>query len=253
MINSFMNHEMKPSMSKNPASARLKPSTVLLYNVKMGGVDDVDKITKPNETIRKTLKWYVKVFHHLWDLTVYNSFVAYKLLHPNTKRRMKDFIEALLEEILIKYPAPASLKGRKSQTPRPEEVRLIGQHFPKQSLKANGKPRKSKCWYCTKYLNQTKTTSFRCDNSACTKWLCIRGTESCFQRFHRVSKLKKHSNHRFGTPPSTPATSTPEMFEDCSLLQNLNVTAAAVTVSQSTEASFSSSISLGQAFSISLL
>src|SRR5581483_1445400 len=116
MISSFLPHEMMLSESENPNNTRLKPLSVTVYNKKMGGVDDVDKVLKPLASIRKSLKWYKKVYFHIWDLVLYNSFRVYKMLHPSTKRRYKDFLEALVEEIFQKFPSAPSRTGRPSGT-----------------------------------------------------------------------------------------------------------------------------------------
>lgn len=74
MINSFMSHNMEECVTNNPKNQRFKPSSVLVYNSKMGGVDSVDQIIKPYESIRKSYKWYQKVYFHLMDIGIYNSF-----------------------------------------------------------------------------------------------------------------------------------------------------------------------------------
>jgi len=79
-------------------------------------------------------------FHHLWDLTAYYSFIAYKILHPTSKRRIKDFIESIVEVILVKYPTELISKGRPFQNSRPQDMRMIGKHFPHQNFKPNGTP-----------------------------------------------------------------------------------------------------------------
>jgi len=78
MLNTFIGHRMEHVNSRNPKNSREEPSSVLLYNSKMGGVDEVDKMMKPYQNHKKILKWYKKIYFHMLDLAAYNSFVLYK-------------------------------------------------------------------------------------------------------------------------------------------------------------------------------
>jgi len=184
MVSTCIRHEMKDAVSSNPNNSRRKPQSVLMYNSKMGGVDDVDKVMKPHQSIRKSTKWYKKAFFHLWDYTVYNSFVGYKVLHPNSKRRMKAFIETLTKEIFLEYPAPTVRRGRPSSLVL--DRRLTGNHFPEQVAS-----RKGRCFYCNKQGLRSSTT-FQCD--VCKKWLCVKGNVSCFKKYHSERNLPTRRN-----------------------------------------------------------
>jgi len=56
-----------------------KPKVILDYNMYMGGVDKLDQMLETYLSLRKTVKWYKKFFQHLLDVTVYTSFVLFKL------------------------------------------------------------------------------------------------------------------------------------------------------------------------------
>jgi len=185
MISSFLPHEMMLSESENPNNTRLKPLSVTIYNKKMGGVDDVDKVLKPLASIRKSLKWYKKVFFHIWDLVLYNSFRVYKILHPSSSRRYKDFLEAVIAEIFEKFPSAPPMIGRRPSTER--NVRLCGSHFPIQVVSGSHN-QKGRCHYC-QLQGLRNTSSFKCES--CGKWLCIRGAISCFKKFHTERHLPK--------------------------------------------------------------
>ncbi|KAJ8942306.1 hypothetical protein NQ318_005297 [Aromia moschata] len=45
----------------------------------MGGVDNVDIQLSITETVRKTMKWYRKLFFHLIDLNLSNARALYKM------------------------------------------------------------------------------------------------------------------------------------------------------------------------------
>ena len=76
-LNTFLPHSMQDVPGRRD-TVKQKPSSIMLYNSTMGGVDDVDKILQPYATARKSTKWYKKIFFHLIDICVYNSFNVYK-------------------------------------------------------------------------------------------------------------------------------------------------------------------------------
>jgi len=126
MINSFMEHSMEVSDSMNPNNTREKPRSVLVYNATMGAVDCVDKTVKPYQSVRKSYKWYKKVFFNLVDIAIYNSFVLYCAKRSIAEKDYMSFVLKVIEQILEKYakdtPArgrPPQLKARRCTLPMP--------------------------------------------------------------------------------------------------------------------------------------
>src|SRR5271154_4036107 len=103
MLNTFMGHSMEESVTSNPRNQRSKPASVLLYNKSMGAVDESDKCVKPYESVRKSYKWYKKVYFHLVDIAVYNSLIIFKMLRPDTKVTYKEFVRILVQEVLMVF------------------------------------------------------------------------------------------------------------------------------------------------------
>jgi len=68
----------------------------------MGGVDKLDQMLEPYLSLCKS-KWYKKLFQHLLDVTVYNSFVLYKEKNPGTQDTLLSFRTKLIDGILTKY------------------------------------------------------------------------------------------------------------------------------------------------------
>jgi hypothetical protein len=180
MLNSFIDHEMLPSPTTNAFNQREKPKSVLWYNKNMGGVDYIDKQLSAYKFTRKSIKWYKKFAFHLIELTVHNSYLVYKHFHPGKKTTFKDFILALVEEILEKNRV-----NRKRKIQEPSQDGSIGQdlHLPEKTLNESGKPIKSNCHHCYK-LGKRRQTPYVC--SACKKRLCIQGKDSCFKMHHQT-------------------------------------------------------------------
>ena len=57
----------------------IKPRYVHKYNQNMRGTDNADRKLSITETVRKTMKWYRKLFFHLTDLCLSNALALYKM------------------------------------------------------------------------------------------------------------------------------------------------------------------------------
>ncbi|KAJ8949848.1 hypothetical protein NQ314_008105 [Rhamnusium bicolor] len=97
----------------------------------MGGVDKVDMLLSSTECVRKTVKWYKKVFFHVLDMTLISSHVTYKML-TGKNIALLDFQRQLVKELLAKYKKVQPRASGSSR--RPDEshspLRLIERHLP---------------------------------------------------------------------------------------------------------------------------
>ncbi|XP_033218240.1 piggyBac transposable element-derived protein 4-like [Belonocnema kinseyi] len=82
-----------------------KPNVVISYNNNMGGVDLSDQIIHLYELLRKTVKWYRKVFFHFLDMATFSASVVYNSFHPEKKMKKNqlDFRLALVDELLKEH------------------------------------------------------------------------------------------------------------------------------------------------------
>ena len=106
-----------------------KPKLVMDYNNTMGGVDRMDQHLSCYPTPRKRgKKYYKKIFFHLVDLAIWNSYVLY--IKCGGKHTPLSFRTDLIKDIIGKYHSPtdAPRPGRPSQTETP--LRLTERHFP---------------------------------------------------------------------------------------------------------------------------
>ncbi|XP_021953595.1 piggyBac transposable element-derived protein 3 [Folsomia candida] len=192
LLNTLMPHGMTESPSTNPTNQRLKPDTVLLYNKTMGGVDNVDKTIKPNQSLRKSYKWYKKVAFYLVELAVYNSMIIYNATQNDRAgfRRLnyEAVVKSIIQNILIKFPVPRKPRVRPSQSR--SSVPLTSIHIPERVLKENGYPSKSNCFHCRTKLGKRTVTQFKC--TGCEKRLCIGSSVfNCF-KFHHDELESQH-------------------------------------------------------------
>ena len=68
----------------------------------MGAADHADMRMSFSELMRKSVKWYKKLFFHLLNMAVYNAFVIYKMQN-NTSYDPSDFRLEIIRRILTKY------------------------------------------------------------------------------------------------------------------------------------------------------
>ena len=76
-----------------------KPACVVDYNKKMGTVDRTDMMLSSIKSVRKTVKWYKKLFLHLVDLSVLNAHALY-VAHTKKNESLATFQLELIRELL---------------------------------------------------------------------------------------------------------------------------------------------------------
>lgn len=175
------------------------PRIIKEYNAHMGGVDLMDSFLGRYRIRMKSRKWTTRLFYHLLDMTVINSWVLYKKVSIKKGVTAKDIISladyrTLLADTLCRYQSrPENKRGRpstsnrQSQTPElpPKIARAGVQVVPSIDIRKDGighekmfVESRNKC----KYLNCRKLTSWMCKK--CKVSLCDNKNNMCFQNFH---------------------------------------------------------------------
>ncbi|KAK2575766.1 hypothetical protein KPH14_003655 [Odynerus spinipes] len=183
MLSSYHSAEYTET-KKNKANTRepiLKPTIVVDYNRTMGAVDKTDMVLNAINTVRKTLKWYKKFFFHMLDLSIYNTYILYKITSKKNITFAK-FHLCLIREILLKYQN-INICNNKSggQTASKDNVlRLVSRHFPSKYINPTGMRQngRRKCVVCSKHKKRSETR-FECKE--CNVGLCI---APCFELYH---------------------------------------------------------------------
>ena len=145
----------------------------------MGGIDISDMMLSYVECVRKTVKWHKKLFFHLLDLTLLNSYICYQII-TGEKQGLPKFQLELSRQLLQKYGTEKSFSpGAKSSLESKDPARLTGNHFP-EYIPANDKnANPSKC--CVHHGKQKirKETRFQCET--CQVALC---PVPCMKSYH---------------------------------------------------------------------
>lgn len=75
------NHHPHLVVSRNRyGKQQIKPIEVVDYNKYMSGIDRADQMLAYYSTPKRTLRWYKKVFFHIFDMIVSNAFYLYYIL-----------------------------------------------------------------------------------------------------------------------------------------------------------------------------
>ena len=132
-----------------------RPEAICNYNAHMGGVDKSDQMIKYYEVLHKSLKYWKKIFLHMIDLAILNSFIMFTALqkqHPQDERlqrkgqyAQKDFRCELIRGLagidireplaqfcfltkrMIQVPAPTPQQRRRQQEEEQQQQQQIQQ------------------------------------------------------------------------------------------------------------------------------
>ncbi|XP_021344408.1 piggyBac transposable element-derived protein 4-like [Mizuhopecten yessoensis] len=172
-----------------------KPTCIADYIAVMGGVDLSDQINHYS-CLRKTSKWYKKLFFHLLNVCIINAYILFKKFGPNDgcKKEHQAFRMAVCESLLseaVTAPRPYVERGRKSVGVKP--TRLTDRHFPNYIPAKPGAKRARplrECFACNvkkslRETSQRKQTSFWCEE--CKVALCV---PKCFQVYHTIQNYR---------------------------------------------------------------
>lgn len=189
LLSTMHTMEMKETGKKNRATGEdvLKPSCVLEYNLNMGGIDKCDMLLSSVQSVRKSTKWYKKLFFHFVDFALLNAYALHKI-KTGENLSLADFQLKVISEMVQKYAKLSERTKRGRPSLREAPTRLSGQHFlatvPPTEKKAH--PTKP-CRVCsqTRYgPKKRKETRYLCEQ--CVVPLCL---IPCFKKYHTLSKF----------------------------------------------------------------
>ena len=152
------------------------PKVVKLYNSSMSGVDLMDQHTAVYRLgWKSSVRFYLRIFFDLMDITCVNSYLIYNMKHPN-KLSLLDY-KIVVAKHLIQYhqkkAVPMSRPSkRKNQT---ESIDNHGWHLPDYQTM------RKRCAYCAMDGKENRTFVICL---ACNIPLCLVKERNCFQKHH---------------------------------------------------------------------
>lgn len=163
----------------------MKPACIIQYNSKMGAIDKVDMQVSFVECARKTLKWYKKVYFHMIDLCLYNSYILYQI-KTGRKPSFSSFRLQIVTQMIGEFHTLTTRRAKPPTVDNP--LRLIERHFPAPipQTEAQGKKTQRRCHVCANTnlaKRKRKDVKFMCKE--CSVALCV---YPCFEQFHTKKK-----------------------------------------------------------------
>ena len=93
----------------------LKPDCVLDYTKNMRLVDKSDMQISFIDCMRKSVKWYKKLFFHFLDLSLLNAYNLYLIKTGNNALSLKHFIRNIITQVLERHGTLTAVRpGRRS-------------------------------------------------------------------------------------------------------------------------------------------
>ena len=181
----------------------IKPLLVHEYVKYMRGCDVSDQLVSQYSFLRRSVKWWRKLFFHLVHVVVNNAYVLNRK-YGNKRGTHQSFIEHIAEYLISTSTSTATCMPKKVRSPTDfaDDSRLQGRHFmtflPEKPGKVRVKPVK-RCFACNFSPTQVsklgfpktqvprRLTSYKC--MECEIALCV---EPCFRIYHTVTNYRKH-------------------------------------------------------------
>ena len=171
-----------------------KPEPIVEYVSKMGGVDKGDQLMSYYSFLRKSVKWWRKLFVHMVNMLMLNAFILHDKFGEN-KVTHEGFREIIVKYLVEEGATTCNLTLPPQISRRyDEDTRLSERHFPSYIPQAIGAKRarpSRPCHVCSQLPRvdgvklSNKWTSYWCKD--CKKPLCI---EYCFKAFHTYKDYK---------------------------------------------------------------
>jgi len=163
-----------------------KPTVIQNYIKNMGGVDNADQLATSYCFMRKTLKWWRKLFFWGFETSIVNSYILYKECETRENRKPlghKKFRQKLLMQLIGNFRVPKSKSGRPSTGDTEQRLDGTG-HF------IYNNPNKHKdCTVCSnrKIPGGRHETTYFCDT--CERKPGLHPGD-CFKKYHTLLKFK---------------------------------------------------------------
>lgn len=99
MISTIHSADMKEVVNRYGCK-KMKPECIVDYNKYMHGVDNADQYLALYPFIRKTVKWPKKLFFHILQCTLFNSFVLFCKSNPSKKLTFLQYMQVVSRQFV---------------------------------------------------------------------------------------------------------------------------------------------------------
>jgi len=170
---------MRRKVKNNVEEQFRKPVAICDYNKHMGGVDVSNQYISPYSFIRKSKKWWRKMFFWLLEVAVVNTFILYNLsavANQKLKLSHKKYRLELMKALVVEVRNREGKKRGRPSTSDQEERLNNKPHFIYANEKSNSKVkggRREIVFYCKTYSRKQGLHP-----------------GECFENYHTLKKYK---------------------------------------------------------------
>lgn len=174
------------------------PNIVKVYNKHMGGVDLLDSLLGRYKIKMRTKKWYMRLFYHLLDMTIVNSWLLHKRIIAQKNNNLdltqkhislSDFREELGISLCVSGQQITPKRGHPASTL--ESVIEIRRNKPNAAVQP---PKNVRLDQVSHWSTDTNKQS-RCKMPGCSSYtwqkctkcnlpLCVGKGKKCFFKYH---------------------------------------------------------------------
>ena len=135
---------------------KLKPVAIHDYNKNMAGVDKSDQLMQYYSFKRKTIKWWKKVFFHLFNLALMNSQKLYNLWRINNKKKtvsLLDYSTEIAEALTSSITTPKATHHDSSSSfpiSFPDQLFSPENYHRLEKIPKENPPYQRECYVCKK-------------------------------------------------------------------------------------------------------
>ena len=167
-------------------AAVVKPVVIDNYNHSMNGVDIADQYTVYYSFIRKTVKWWRKLFFWMLETAVVNSYILYRDSTSSPKSHIQ-YRRALVDSLASNYittapPRPRAGRPRKRSHPESNDPERLNQRLHLLSKETVQRD----CVVCSKTEKRVRPC-YKCKTCRDMPYLC---PGICFERYHTLVHYK---------------------------------------------------------------
>lgn len=152
-----------------------KPEAIAKYNEFMSGVDRQDQLLAFYPCERKTLRWYLKIAIHTFQLLFINSYKIYNKYSGKPKMTLYDYRLSVINELLPENNT--SVVAGSSRVRNSREVHKICKITERNS---KGFLKRKMCRVCSKTQKKRKDSMWHCEMCNDKPGLCF----ECFDEYH---------------------------------------------------------------------
>lgn len=177
----------KPVTVTTRSGSVSKPAVVNSYNPSMNGVDIADQLTVFYSFVRKTRKWWRKLFFYFLEVAVVNSYIIYKqsTSHPRSHVGYRRAIVEQVATLFLQQAPPRMGPG----APRRQRSDNLPQRLDKKPHFVGKAATDRDCVVCSKRgeSGRRHRTVYYCNTCTDHPHLC---PDTCFYKYHTQTMHK---------------------------------------------------------------